>query len=891
MPTEEPLWRRYLRFFGANPRADVNDEIQFHLQELQRRFQSEGMTAPAAERAAREQFGDVERLRRALERTSTRHRRWLHWVEWWRSLTDDFRLAVRQLSKQPAFALSIIVMLGLGVGATTAMYSVVDAAMLKPLPFDDPGRLVYVAGIMAASGSTHGSGKGWLDVMGVEDMHDVFSSVAAYVGGPAGLNLNDPGHPERLNVSLVTWRFFATLGVRAARGRTFTAAEGAPNGPRVAVLSDACWRREFGGAPVVGKNVTLNQETYAIVGVMPPSFAFPHRSDIWIPLSMPLSSASFEAIQGMALGVNTIARLRDGVPLAAASARIRAAWRQRLDRARADRMPTSPVSPLQSMLVASYSRGMIVLLGATGLLLLLACADVANLQLSRAAFRRREIAVRAALGGTRARIARQLFAESILLAGTGAAFGVCLAPATFGLLRQLLPPDLADVAPPQLDARVLAFAVVLIATTSVVFGLWPALSSARADPHEAMKAGSTGATSSVASGVTRRALVVAEVALAVVLVAGAGLMLRSLMQLDSTDTGFQTSHVGTMYLTVVTPQRADAHSNPPWQERIVLDEIRRRLAATPGVTHVGVVQELPLTWGGLLGQVAAHGAVESSIVGVHYIHADSGYLRTMGIGLVRGRWFTARDDSVKPGVIVLSRSVADSLWHGVNPIGQTVDAGMFGLGQRIVIGVVQDVRDFSLRESTTQAYLPLDEDLPPTMAMVAKGRLPDDALLAGMRRAVRLAAPTLPPYDVRMFDVVVASSISVRRAQTTLIAMFGALALLMATFGVYAVVSYGTARRAREFGIRAALGASGSALARQVAHESILMAGAGVVVGVVGAWAATRVLASLLYGVAPTDPVTFILTAGLLVVAALLATLGPALRTSRTNVMDVLRAE
>lgn len=885
---DEPLWRRYLRFFGANPRADVDDELRFHLQELEHEFQSHGVDARTAREAARDKFGDLHRLRRALHRRSVRHHRMHQWSEWASSVMQDVRIALRSLRLQPGFALTVIVVLGLGTGASTAMFSAVDAAMLRPLPFAHPDRLVVVPSVLARMAGRPSTGS--LDAMDVEGMHDVFSSVATYVEAPAGLNLNDAQRATRFRVSVVTWQFFRTLGVSAAHGRTFVEAEGTSDAPRVAVLSDECWRRDFGGAPVVGSTVTLNRKPYEITGVMPPGFAFPRRSDVWIPMSMPVTFAVFDAVEGMVFATTTIARLKPGVSLAAASTRFASEWRAWLETDQQSWTAPQSLIPLQTGLVEGRERAMWILLAATGLLLLLACANVANLQIARGATRRHEIAVRAALGGTRLRIARQLFVESLLLAVAGATLGLLLAPAAFGIVRQLLPSDLVDVAPAQLDARVLMFSVVLVVATSVIFGLWPAFAAAHANPHEAMKAGAAGAGSASLSRGARRVLTLGEIALAVVLVAGSGLMLRSLQRMTAVDTGFHAEHVASMEVTAATNVGNDTYAARQLAEHALLGRVIHTLAGMPGVSRVGVVDRLPLSWGSGVGiRLAVPGELHPPPMTAHIVRADSGYLGVVGIPLVRGRWFTSADDSVKPGVMVVSQGVADSLWPGSDPIGQRVNADY--LGPRTVIGVVGNVRDYSLREASVQAYAPLFGALPNTVSIVIRGGATDAQLVSNLRVALHRADPTLPPYQVRMMHEVVSESVATRRAQTALLTLFGALALILAAVGVYAVASYGVARRSREFGIRTALGATPSSLEQRVLWESALLAAGGVVVGLAGAWAATRGLSSLLYEVTPNDLPTLIGTAVVLALTVVLASVVPARRAARTSVMDILRTE
>jgi len=903
MRRSEPLWRRYLRFFGADPKADVDDELSFHLQELERGFLAQGMSAAEARRAARAQFGDVAGVRRSLHR---RRRIWLSWqrlTDWAGGAGADLRMAVRHLRAQPAFALAVVGVLAVGTGATTAMFSAVDATMLRPLPFTHPDRLAVLEGVLLHVRHDASSQGHPIDAFDATRLHDIFTSVATYIEAPAGLDLNDPTRAVRLKTSIVTASFFRTLGVTAAHGRTFIDADAGATS--VVVLSDDCWRQDFGGAPMLGHIISLNRRAYTVVGIMPPGFAFPHRSDVWIPMAVVPSPRIFDAVQGQVLSSVTIGRLRPGVPMDVARTRMKAAWHGQAGAKAAGWIPRQPLQGLQASLGYGDRRPMLVLLGATVLLLLLACANVANLQLSRAATRAREIAVRAALGGTRRRIVRQLFAESALLAAAGAVGGLLLAPASFGLVRQLLPRSLADVAPARLDARVLGFAALLVALTAIVSGLWPAFRASRTDPHEALKAGSTGVAAGATSRRVRRVLAVVEVALAVMLVTGAGLMLRSLGRLLAVSTGFRPDHVATMAVTFVPAEIDAPYSARQVGERALLDALTRQLHGVPGILAIGAVDVLPMTFGGIgvslsVGappmpmRVGAAAPTPSTPNTGHrefasIIRADTGYRRAAGFSVLRGRWFTAGDDSVKPGVIVISRMAADSLWPGVDPIGRTVDAAY--LGKRVVIGVVADVQEFSLTERGSQAYVPLDEGIPSTVSLVVRGAVPDDQLVAALRAAMRRVDPSLPPYDVRMLSTLFDDHLAPRRVQTVLITLFGALALVLAAVGVYAVMAYGVARRLHEFGIRAALGASRGALVLEVAREGLMLTFVGIAIGLAGAWGATRLLASLLYGVSTTDAATYAVAALVLGAAASAASLLPARRAATVDPAVALRAD
>ncbi|MEO7363852.1 MAG: FtsX-like permease family protein, partial [Gemmatimonadaceae bacterium] len=528
-----------------------------------------------------------------------------------------------------------------------------------------------------------------------------------------------------------------------------------------------------------------------------------------------------------------------------------------------------------------------VLLGATGLLLLIACVNVTNLLLSHANARRRELAVRQVLGATRARIVRQLLTESVVLAMAGATLGVLLAPIALGVMRTLLPVSLAGVAPAEVNLRVLMFAACTALVTGIAFGLWPAFRSSGGGQSEVIKGGGGHGSTSANAGRVRRVLVSAELALTVMLLIGAGLMLRSFSVLMQRDSGLLSEYVGTLEMTV-----PDNRANRTERVR-KLDEMLSRLSAMPGIQSAAAVNDLPLSaQGGTSVQISIDGAAaleNGERAGARYLFATEHYFSALGIKLLRGRSFRATDDSLAPRTAVISKTMADRYWPNADPIGQ-----IFRIGNEptTIVGIVADVREATLeRDAGPQMYMHLLAGSPTRFSLVARGTISEQAILARMLDAVRSVDKTQAVYNVRMMDDVVSNSVKPRRTNTLLIGSFALLALILASVGVYAVVSYGVSHRSRELGIRSALGATGSGLVTMLAGEMVMVTVTGIVVGIGGAWALARTLDSLVYGVQVHDPVTFIVVPLALLVPTALATLIPARRALAVNPSEVMRAD
>jgi predicted permease len=617
-------------------------------------------------------------------------------------------------------------------------------------------------------------------------------------------------------------------------------------------------------------------------------------------MSVPTTFATFEPFRGW-LPSRVVARVAPGLTPPTASAQLLARWDQRLatsggdmrrylDEIVQDVRANGAAPLLQRELVGEREKPLAILMGATALLLLIACANVANLMLSDSARRRREVALRQVLGATRLRIVRQLLAECVTLSLAGALLGVALAPVALSVLRAMLPADLAGLAPAQLDLRVLFFATMLAVATGVAFGLWPAIGAARDDTSATIKSGGGHGSTVGRGGRARRVLVGAELALTVMLLVAAGLMIRSFDRLMSQEYGMDPRRVATLEMSF------PRSSQGPGERLRIVDETLTRLAAQPGFDAVGAVNDLPLRGGGGLGlSINVPGAPAPKNPGemrfARYLIASGGYFRALGIDLLRGRVFTAADDSLAPPVAIISSAMAREYWPSTDPVGRSFTLPRDSV-PITVIGVVADVREGRADgDPGPQMYFSFYAQPPNNLAIVAKSTLSPNAVLLRLREAVRAADPRQPVFNVRMMEDVLGNAVAPRRTNMLLITIFAALALLLAALGVYAVVSYGVAQRTREFGIRSALGATANNLLALVSREMVAVIVTGVAVGLGGAWALSRVLESQMYGVDVHDRMTFATVPLVLLLPACLATLLPAFRATRTNPAEVMRTD
>ncbi len=831
------------------------------------------------------------------------------------ALVQDLRYAVRTLAKSPGFTTVAVVTLALGIGANTAMFSVVDAGLLRPLPFPGHDRLVVLehtgAALFAPEQAAHGeknvSGKNAPDLGDFREQKDVFEQVAVYL--PGALNLAADTRALRVRAARVTPNFFAALGARPALGRLLVAAEEHAPAADVAILGEALWRGEFGGdSTIVGKTVRLNERPYLVVGVMPRRFVFPQGAEVWLPLTLPLDFARYGDMFRNVLDQTIVARLRTGVSLESAQARV-AAVESRYSTVGASgyRPPPVTVVPLRNHFVGDASLGLLVLMGAVVCVLLIASANVANLALARAATRSHEIALRAALGASRSQIVRLVVTESALLAAAGAIAGVLLTAWVLKALTPFVPTSVADISPLHLDGRVLVFTLVVACAATLLFGLAPAFGAAHTDIRSCLSSGGSAAIGG-SKGRVRSVIVMAEIALATVLLVGAGLMLKSLSLLQATDTGIEPERVLTANLSLPSARyrgRAELAA--------FFGGVMAGIRGVPGVRAAAAVNSLPLGDENSISLAVAIegrpplanpsdmpfaaiegtsplGANPSDMPFAEYLIVTSGYFRAMGIPIVAGRDFVEADDGRAPLVAIINETMAKRFWPDRSPLGARF-RWPFDSVPRTIVGVARDVRSRIKDRPGMQAYLPIEQQGMRSATLVVRAALAASSLVDAVQRAVTQQDADVALHRVRTMSEVVAGAIGPDRQRTLLLGVFGVLAVTLAGIGIYGIMAYTVTRRVREIGIRIALGAVRLDVLRLVMTSALRQALIGVGLGVAGAWAVTRVLAHLLYTVSPHDLTVFALVPIALVGVAALGCYLPARRATKVDPMVALRYE
>ena len=810
---------------------------------------------------------------------------------------QDFQYAVRQVRKSPGFAAIAVITLALGIGANTSIFSVVNAVLLRSLPFSDAGRLVRVwhtppqssfPGISVFSISP-------ANFLDWQSQNHVFSSMAIY--GFGGFTLTGGDKAEQVTASRVSAAFFSTLGARPMLGRVFSAQEDEPGHSNVVILSHRFWQDHFGSnRDIVGRDITLDGTKYLVAGVMPPSFRFPDFAQVWTPMAWTDQEKTVRGNHNYL----AVARLKPGVDLKQAQAEMNTISSRLEQQYPADDKGWGALlRPLQADLVSDVRPALLVLLGAVGFILLIACVNVTNLSLARIFSRHKEIAIRTAMGASSARIIRQIVVESVLLALAGGALG--LAYAHFGV--RLIMAFLADKLPASmeanLDLKVLAFTAAVSVLTGVVAGILPALHLSRANVNQALKQG-LGRTGSDSGGNrTRSVLVVVEVALSLVLLIGAGLMIRSFQTLRTVNPGFDARGVLTMTAGISRGKFSTANEQISFFERTL-----ERIRALPSVTAAGVIDDVPLGGGGSHQPIAVEGRAivpmaEQPEVDVRRISA--GYLSALQIPVLRGRDFDSSDVAGRPSTILISASLAKQFWPEEDPIGKHITLTFFPGVVREIVGVVGDVKGDGLDQTRAPAtlYMPLDQLAPPqgeqwrssSMTLVVRSSSSPEAMVSAVTNAIREIDSTIPVTNVQTMEDLVTTSLSSERFSLLLLGAFALLALILAAIGIYSVLSYSVRRRVQEIGIRLALGASLSDVLRMVIFEGLRPTLLGVLIGIAGAFTLARVMSNLIYGVKPTDPLTFVSVAFLLGVVALGASIIPAYRAAKVDPLVALRYE
>lgn len=813
------------------------------------------------------------------------------------ALWQDLRYGLRALRKQPGFTFIAIMTLALGIGANTAIFSVVNAVLLKPLPFSQPEQLVRVYGEFLAL-NTNQMGLSVPEYTDFQQQTQSFIASGVFDGsGSANLAPEESGTPERVERAMFTPEMFAVLQAAPMLGRVFTAEEAQAGRDAVVVLSHDLWQRRFGGKPeAIGQKLMISGRSSTIIGVMPPGFAFPAKAEMWQPLWFPPEMR--EPQRRGARGLEVLARLKPGISLRQAQtelnqlgANLTQQYPQNYSGQRRYRML---VTPLLEDVVGELKPALLLLLGAVGFVLLIACANVANLLLARAATRRQEMAVRLALGAGRGRLVRQLLTENVLLGLAGGAAGLLLALWGVQMLLRFAPDNLPRLSAVSLDGRVLAFTVLASLLTGVIFGLVPALQAARADVNDALReSGRTG--TGARQQRLRHLFVVAEIALALALLTGAGLTLKSFWRLQSVDPGFNPDGVLTMRLLLPF----STHPQPT-QRATFFRQVLEQMRALPGVASAGAVSRIPMAPGNNSGTMTGeHSAIgpNDPQVETEMRWASPDYFQTLGIALLKGRDFNDADSIGAQPVAIVDESFARRFYPNEDPLGKRIKRGAPNSTRpwKTIIGVVRPIRNQRLdATSLPQAYFPVlqeaDEMFNLSFALRTTGGDPA-ALTQSLRTAVLAVDRTQPIFDVKPLRQIVGDSIALKRLALLLLSVFAVVALLLAAVGVYGVMAYSVTQRTHEIGIRLALGAQTSDVLRLVLKQGLRLTCVGVAVGWLVALSLTRLLSALLYGVSPTDPLTFGSVALLLTAIALVACYLPARRAAQVDPLIALRYE
>jgi putative ABC transport system permease protein len=879
-----PLWRWLSSlsrniFHKARLDEDLDEEVRAYVELLADEKSRQGLDAQQARRASLLEVGGIEQIKEQV-----RDVRRGAMIE---SILQDLRYGVRVLIKNPAFTAVAVLTLALGVGANTAIFSVVNAVLLRPLPYPDAQQLVWIW-------ETHPNIK--VEPASLPNFTDwknqagSFEGMAAFISST--LALTGEGEPERIPTAFVVGDLFSVLGVSPALGRSFLAEEDKPGNARVVILSHAMWQRRFGGdRNIINKSITLSGNPYTVIGVLPQGFKHPESGQRKLPeLYAPLGRAPESAgRRSDFLGV--VARMKPGVSLTQAQVEMNTIT-ARLSQQYPDSNANWGVTllPLHERVTGDVSRALWLLMGVVGFLLLIACVNVANLMLARSAARGQEIAIRRALGADRLRLVRQFLTESVLLSLVGGALGLLLAKWGITALTSLSPGNIPRLDEVRLNWPVLVFTLAASLLTGLVFGLFPALNATNPNLTASLKEGGRGSTEGSRSARLRRALVVSEIAIALMLLVGAGLMVRSFMRLQEVDPGFQPERV--LAVDVALPGAKYKED-----ERVVgfFDQFLSRVKTQTGVESVAAISTLPLSGSGDIITFEIEGKTalaDSGSVDAEYRIATPGYFRTMRIPLVKGNEFTERDTKDAPYAMVINETFARRFFPNEEPIGKRINFGGTESPWRTIVGMVKDVRLQSLdTEPYPQMYVALAQAPRRSMTMVVRTASDPLSVIPFVRNELATLDKDQPLYNVRTMQQVMSESTARRRFNMMLIAIFAFLGLVLASVGIYGVISYSVTQRTHEIGVRMALGAEARDILKMIVRQGMGMVILGVGLGLGGAFGLTRVMSSLLFGVSPTDLFTFAGVSLILATVALLACYIPARRATRVDPMIALRFE
>jgi len=885
-------------------REEAGEELRFHIEQRAARYEREGLSPEEARAAAERSFGDFEQVRGEVEKLMKRRRRVMKFSSWFDSARRELAVAWRQTLRDPGFSIIAVLTIAIAIGATTAIFSVVDGIMLRPLPYDDPEELVMIwADYTRRDVVLPDKRREWLSWPNFADFRDQVAAVesaAAFSGWNPTLTGTDAG-AQQLQGGVFSYGMFAeVLGVEPTMGRGFLPEDDVPDGPDVVLLSDGFWRNAFGGDPeILNRTIRLNDQPFTVIGVMPADFRPPAflGNDIWGLLQFDMSNGGG---RGSAF-LRAVGRLADGASLEVARAQatdLGARLEEEFPQANAD--TGFNVYPLHFDLVRQASASLWMLLGAVGLVLLIACVNVANLLLAKGTTRGSELAVRVAMGAGRGRMLAQLMTESMLLAAAGGILGVALSFAGTDALVRLAPPGTPLLDQVAVDGRILGFAALATMITGVLFGILPALRAARTEPALVLREDArAGGRSSMA---LRNALVVSQVALALMVLVGAALLVRSFQNLRSVDLGFEPDGVLSMQIGLPGVRYDDAASR-----RGFFGRLEEEIAALPGVETVGSVSALPMSGADSDTGFVIEGAPPAPTgqqPTVWYRRVTPGYFETLGLEMVAGRAFTASDDSEATPVILINETLARDYFDG-DALGKRINVnGRDEPVWREIVGVVADIKNFGVRaESRNALYLPYAQIPSGFMFTVVKAAVEPGSLINPIRAVANELDPAVALAQVQTMDETVAATLAADRFTTSLLSGFAAVALLLAVVGLYGVVSYSVSMRSREMGVRIALGAPADNIGKLVLRWSLGLTAVGIVLGCLGALGVTRLLEAsseaaaaapadqLLSGVGASDPMTFTLIATVMAAAALLASMVPAIRATRVDPIKVLKAD
>lgn len=860
---------RLANFFrGEGAEREMAREIRAHLALLEEEFEHRGLPPEEAKLAALRAYGGVEQSKELH-----REARSFIWLE---QTLRDVQYGARGLFRTRAFTAAAAIALALGIGANTAVFSVVNAILLRPLPFDDPDRL-------AAVFETQKSSRSQVCEADFQDWRErtaSFDSMSAFTWWSP--NLTGVEEPESLSGLRASGELFETLGIHAAMGRTF-GRDAERESARVVVISDSFWRRKFGGDPsLVGKSLRLNGQSFEVIGIMPPGFYFPHREiELWIPMPFRAGARRGE------LEYQAIGRLKPGVTLQQAEAELVSLMKGIAEEFPLNVNSSAGLMPLHESYAGEGKRSLLTLLGAVTLVLLLACANVANLLLAKGSSREHELLIRSSLGASRGRLIAQLLTESALLGLVGGGLGLLFAVFSRSGLMAMLPSAAAEYfGPVAIDIRVAAYALAISLASGLIFGIAPALRTSRVNLRP-----QTGASRVTARNLHGTMLAV-QTALALILLTGAALMMRSFVNVYRVDPGFSTENVQTARINL------QAWRYQPESEFAgFFGKVLERVSAIPGVRGAGAVTNLPLSGEGSGGYISFDdrpAPPPGQTAGAARQIVSPGYFQAMRIPLIEGRTFTEADRAGAPNVAIVDQAMARRFWPGQSPLGRRIKRGTLPapFPWLTVIGVVGEVKHFSLTGNAgPTVFLPYLQSPSPAMNIVVRGDASPQTLAAHIRAAVRAVDPDQPLAAVRTLDDVRWGSLSPRRMMALWLGIFSAIALVLAAVGVYGVVNYAVAQRTREFGIRVALGAEGRDLLMTAVGRGLAAVGVGIAIGLVGSVGMTRLLRSELYGVGPFDALTFVGSAAVLAVVGVAASYLPARRAMSLDPVAALRRE